>query len=66
MSIDNPTGRRGAKVKRARMIIGRAGANRELPTAEVERRTTQIQVILMTSIMAMTRDGHMLVASDKH
>jgi hypothetical protein len=52
---------RGVKAKRVRVTTGRVVVNPEPLTAEVERRTTQVQVILATFIMAMMPVGHMLV-----
>ena len=53
------------KAKRVRVTIGRVGVNPELLTVEAERNMTQVQVILVTSIMDTMPVGHMLVVITK-
>lgn len=54
------------KAKRVRVTIGRVVVNPELLTAEAERHMTQVQVILVTSIMATMLVGHMQDASNHY
>ena len=54
----------GVRANQVRVTIGRAAVNPELLTVEVERHTTQVQVIHVIFIMDMTQAGLMLGVSN--